>query len=57
MLESVGPNFSMAQEADKIITSMSMAAEATLLRRDFYLPIGMTNGGQRLTTLTRWIME
>tara|TARA_B100001123_G_scaffold312325_1_gene349310 strand:- start:155 stop:298 length:144 start_codon:yes stop_codon:yes gene_type:complete len=47
----------MAQEADKIITSMSMAAEATLLRRDFYLPIGMTNGGQRLTTLTRWIME
>ena len=50
----------MAKEADKIITSMLVAAEATLLCRDFYLPIdlpiGIANGGPRLTVLTGWIM-
>jgi hypothetical protein len=56
----VGPNFSMTKEADKIITSMVVAAGATLPLGNFYLPInlavGIAKGGPRLTGLTGWIM-
>ena len=55
-----GPNFSMTKEADKITTSMVVAAGATLPFGDFYLPVnlavGIAKGGPRITMLTGWIM-
>ena len=55
-----GPNFSMTKEADKITTSMVVAAGATLPFGDFYVPVnlavGIAKGGPRFTMLTGWIM-
>ena len=55
-----GPNFSMTKEADKITTSMVVAAGATVPFGDFYVPVnlavGIAKGGPRLTVLAGWIM-
>ena len=55
-----GPNFSMTKEADKITTSMVVAAGATVPFGDLFVPInlavGIAKGGPRLTVLAGWIM-